>query len=345
MNTTKSFVMLSITPILSVVALLSCNSPEEQTRLEQAQGFFKPLPANFYVAGEEPSQHLIDLGQRLFFENSVSVDGKISCATCHHVAGYGADGLPKSIGNNGKLNPRNAPTVFNSAGHFKAHWRGDREDVEDQAIKALTGKPSFGAPNLAFVEKKLRESEVYIEEFALAFPGEKDPVTAKNYAIAVGAYERTLVTPSRFDEYLRGNTASLSDVEKKGLDLFINTGCAGCHSGPLVGGSSFQKFGLVKPYEQALYAGKTAPESIDHGRKDVTQKDIDLDVFKVPSLRNVEKTAPYFHDGSEPDLSRAIRVMAEAQLGKRLNDDETTHIAAFLKSITGKIPDNFKPRQ
>jgi cytochrome c peroxidase len=248
---------------------------------------------------------------------------------------YAADGLKKSIGNNGKLNPRNAPTVLNAAGQISAHWIGNRTDVEDQARQSVTGPPSFGMPSNDAVEKKLKEIKGYVELFRKAFPGETNPITVENLAKAVGAFERTLVTPSHFDSFLTGDIAALRGQEKRGLKTYMETGCAMCHSGPYAGGQMYDQFGISEPYWKY-----TKSEPMDEGRYAVTKNEADKYVFKVPILRNVGKTAPYFHDGSVDKLEDAVWIMGKIQLGKDLNKSQIEEIATFLKSLTGKIPED-----
>ncbi len=280
----------------------------------------------------------IALGRRLFYENRVSQDGNVSCAHCHQAELAASDGLPKAIGVFGKLNPRNAPSVYNAGLQFKQHWRGDRESLEDQAEKSLLGPASFGNPDYAEPMGKLKAIPGYTEAFTAAFPGEKDPVTAKNWGVAIGAFERRLLTPGRFDAFLAGDEKSLSTEEKNGLRLFIGLGCVACHNGPGVGGGSFQKFGVVEDYWKET--GSAPP---DRGRADVTKDEADLYVFKTPMLRNVSKTAPYFHDGSVAELSRAVRIMGKVQLGRDLSDREARDLVAFLGSLTGAAPKEFSP--
>ena len=244
--------------------------------------------------------------------------------------------MPKSRGAHDKANPRNAPTVLNAALQSKEHWRGDRENVEDQAKQALVGPASFGNPDYATAMAELKAIPGYPEMFAKAFPGQKDPVTPDNWGKAIGAYERTLVTPSRFDAYLAGRTEALSAAERAGLRKFIVTGCIACHNGPGVGGTMFQKFGVVENYWQ-----ETGSKEVDKGRFDVTHKPEDMYVFKVPSLRNVAMTPPYFHDGSVRSLPRAVHIMAKVQLGKNLSDQDVSEIVTFLESLTGRLPEDF----
>jgi cytochrome c peroxidase len=304
--------------------------------LKQAQQTFGALPDNMATAEYPVTPARVELGRKLFFEPRVSVDGAVSCSRCHLPALYGTDGLAKPLGAHDKVNPRNAPTVLNAALEFKAHWRGDRVNVEDQAKKALIGPPSFGDPDYATAMAKLAAIPGYAELFEKAFPGESNPITADNWGTAIGAYERTLVTPSRFDDYLHGNASALSAREKNGLHLFMSRGCSGCHSGPGVGGGMFQKFGVHEDYWK-----ETGAANPDKGRFDVTKDPADLYVFKVPSLRNVAMTAPYFHDGSVANLHDAVRIMAKVQLGQTPTDNEIADITAFLNSLTGKLPDDF----
>jgi cytochrome c peroxidase len=238
----------------------------------------------------------------------------------------------------GKVNPRNAPSIFNAGLQFKQHWRGDRESLEDQAEKSLTGAASFGNPDFAAVKAKLIEIPGYKEAFAKAFPGDPDPISSKNFGLAVAGFERTLLTSSRYDAFLAGDAKALSATEQAGLHRFIEVGCASCHDGAGLGGGSFQKFGVVEDYWK-----ETGAATPDKGRADVTKNDADLYVFKVAQLRNVAKTAPYFHDGSVAELPRAVRIMGKVQLGKDLSDKDVSEIVAFLGSLTGPVPANYLP--
>lgn len=302
----------------------------------RAGQLFAPLPTHAGSAEHPASPQRVALGRLLFFEPRVSLDGTASCARCHQPALYGTDALPKSIGAAGRVNARNAPTVLNAALQFSEHWLGDRTDVEDQARRALIGPASFGNPDFAAAMNKLRAIPGYAARFRDAFPGEAAPITPENWAAAIGAYERTLLTPAPFDAYLKGDTEALTPAARAGLARFIDTGCAGCHSGVGVGGGLFQKFGVVEDYWQA-----TGSRDIDAGRFAVTGNEADRYLFKVPSLRNVAMTAPYFHDGSVATLPEAVRVMARVQLGKSLADADVQAIVAFLGSLTGALPEDF----
>jgi len=303
--------------------------------LKQAKQIFGPLPQVMLSEKNPVTPEKVKLGKILFYETRISVDGTVSCARCHPISLYAADGLRKSIGNNCKINPRNAPTVLNAAGQISAHWIGNRTDVEDQAKQSVIGPPSFGMPSYEAVEKRLKEIKGYVELFKKAFPADADPITVDNLAKAIGAFERTLVTPSRFDAFVKGDKTTLTDPQKRGLKTFIEAGCIMCHSSAYVGGQMYQKFGVFEPYWQY-----TKSKDVDEGRYVVTKNESDKYVFKVPMLRNVEMTSPYFHDGSVDRLHDALWIMGKVQLGKTLADQQIEDIILFLKSLTGQIPDD-----
>jgi len=307
----------------------------DEALLKQAKSIFGPLPQVMRSEKNPITPEKVQLGKILYYETRISVDGTVSCARCHPIGLYAADGLKKSIGNNCKVNPRNAPTILNAAGQISAHWIGNRTDVEDQARQSVIGPPSFGMPSHEAVEIKLKEIKGYGELFKKAFPGETDPITVDNLAKAIGAFERTLVTPSRFDSFLKGDIAALNEKEKKGLKTYIEAGCIMCHFGPYLGGQTYQKFGIVEPYSKY-----TKSDPIDEGRYVVTKNEADKYVFKVPIHRNVAKTAPYFHDGSIDKLEDAVWIMGKIQLGKDLDKTQVEEVITFLKCLTGKIPDD-----
>lgn len=302
----------------------------------QAKQWFKPLPQDMATAEYPTPTARVTLGRKLFFDPRISLDGTVSCATCHRPALYGTDALPKSIGVEHRLNARNAPTVLNAALQFKAHWIGDRETVEEQATKALVGRTSFGNPDVATVVRKIRELPGYEAEFKQAFPDDAEPIKPENWGKAIGAYERTLVTPSPFDAYLQGDGNALTPQAQNGLKAFISIGCVACHNGVAIGGSTFEKFGVLGDYWK-----ETGSQTIDEGRFGETRDPTDKWVFKVPTLRNVGMTPPYFHDGSVATLSQAIRVMGKVQLGKVLTQEQVDELSAFLNSLTGELPKEF----
>ena len=292
---------------------------------------FAPLPAEFPSEKNPLTKEKIDLGRMLYYDPRLSKSGKISCNTCHDLEKFGVDNLPTSVGHNGQKGPRNAPTVYNAAGHIAQFWDGRSPDVEDQAKGPVLNPKEMAMPNAKAVVKVLKSIAGYVKAFKKAFPKDKDPVTFDNMAKAIGAFERKLVTPSRFDKFLKGDKSALTDEEKEGLKTFVEVGCTTCHSGPLLGGHIYQKLGLIKPW----------PNLKDTGRYQVTKKESDKFVFKVPSLRNVEKTGPYMHDGSVKTLEEAVKLMARHQLGRELTDKQIKSIVTFLKSLTGEIPKKY----
>jgi cytochrome c peroxidase len=269
----------------------------------------------------------VALGRMLYHDARLSIDSTVSCNTCHPLGAYGVDHRPVSLGVKGQLGSRNAPTVFNAAGHLAQFWDGRAPTVEEQAKGPILNPVEMGMPSGEAVTQRLRALAEYRAAFAAAFPGEAEPVTYDNVGEAIGAFERGLITPSRWDAFLAGDTAALTSAERKGLNTFGALGCPACHRGTYVGGDMFQKVGLVEPW----------PEQRDLGRYAVTHRRGDQLVFKVPSLRNIERTAPYFHDGQVTTLEEAVRRMARYQLGRELRDGEVTSLVAWLKSLTGTI--------
>jgi cytochrome c peroxidase len=322
--------------VLTLLVAVTAARPADDGLLEQARRIFAPLPAEMTTPDNPLTPEKIALGRMLFFEPRASVDGTVSCSRCHQPGLYSTDALPKAIGAQHRVNPRNSPVIFNAALQIAEHWRGDRKSVEDQATQALTGPASFGNPTPEAAMAKLKAIPGYRELFARAFPGETDPVTADNWGKAIGAYERTLVSPAPFDAYLGGDARALTAQAKAGLHEFIQLGCAGCHNGAGVGGTMYRKFGVVEEYWK-----QTHSLTPDKGRFDVTHADADLYVFKVPILRNVARTPPYSHDGAVATLPEAVRIMAKVQLGRTLSETQTTQLVAFLDSLTGKIPETF----
>ncbi len=323
-----AFAMSSLMPGVSSAA-------GDQELISRANQIFGPLPQIMPSDQNPITPAKVKLGKVLFYELRISVDGTVNCAKCHPISLYAADGLKKAKGNNCRENPRNAPTVFNAAAQISEHWIGNRTSVEDQAKQSVTGPPAFGMPSYESVEKILKGMKGYVTLFQEAFPGEKEPVTMDDFAKAIGAFERTLVTPAPFDDFMRGNAAALTEQQKKGLNAFFDTGCMTCHFSPFVGGQMYQKFGVFEPYWKY-----TKSEKVDEGRFAVTKNETDKYQFKVPVLRNVAMTPPFFHDGSVDRLEQAVWIMAKIQLGKDLSRQQAGDIAAFLASLTGHIPDD-----
>lgn len=316
-------VLLPVTYLLSDAGIVQVN--------KEALKLFAPLPTVMSASENPSTEAKVKLGRMLYYDPRLSADQKISCNTCHPLDLYGAESDKVSTGFKGQKGKRNAPTVYNAAGHFVQFWDGRVPTVEEQAKGPILNPVEMAMPSDATAVKVLNSIPEYVVLFKDAFPNEKEPVTYDNMALAIGAFERGLVTPAPWDRFLRGDESALTNEQKAGFNTFVATGCATCHRGPYVGGESFQKLGLMKPW----------PDQSDPGRVAVTKNDQDKMVFKVPSLRNIQKTGPYFHDGSVPTLSQAIRNMAVHQRGASLNAAQIASIEAWLASLTGEIPKSY----
>jgi cytochrome c peroxidase len=292
---------------------------------------FAPLDEAFISPKNPITDQRITLGRMLFYDKRLSKNQDMSCNTCHPLNQYGVDHQPVSIGFVGTQGRRNAPTVYNAGGQFAQFWDGRAPDLEQQAKGPILNPLEMAMPSKAAVVARLESIPGYVEAFQLAFPGDRKPVTYENMARAIGAFERQLITPSRWDEYLKGNQSALTSEEKAGLEKFITYDCSGCHDGLLLGGQKYEKLGFWQPW----------PDQSDRGRSEITKRRSHDMTFKVPSLRNVAETAPYFHNGSAAKLETAVFLMGKHQLGIHLTDSDISLIVAFLKSLTGKIPDDY----
>lgn len=276
-------------------------------------------------------QDKVALGRQLFMDPSLSKAGDISCASCHDLLAGGDDGLPFSQGTGDQMTSANSPTVFNAALNFVQFWDGRATSLEDQ-IDGPLSNPSEMGMSWPLLLRRLLENDAYQQAFNASYA---DGITAANVKNAIAEFERSLITPgASFDRYLRGDDTALSDQELRGYGLFRDYGCASCHQGRNIGGNLFQKLGIVRPFFTAGQDLTTA----DLGRFNVTGENADRHVFKVPSLRNVSETAPYFHDGSVATLEKAIALMGYHQLGRTLEPEEIDDIAAFLGTLTGELP-------
>ncbi len=298
--------------------------------LEDARATFGIVSA---PTQEDLDKPMVELGQRLFWDERLSANGKVACASCHAASAWGADAERYSLDAKGKLTKRNSQTVFNAMLQPGLRWTADRKSGAHQAERSLTG--SMGFEQTEDVISMLKKHG-YEPLFKLAFPNEETQVTPANYAKAIEAYEATLTTPAAFDRYLAGEDEALSAKQKEGLRLFITIGCADCHAGKLLGGERLEKFGV-----HADYWTLTNSQVHDEGQFESSKKDEDKFSFRVSMLRNIEKTGPYFHDGSVGDLQEAIRIMAQLQLGERLEEGRVESIAEFMKSLTGEVPKNY----
>lgn len=302
--------------------------------LKQAQGIFSPLPTQKEVNEKHPvTAAQIALGQKLYFDNRLSKNGNQSCNSCHNLATGGVDNLSFSPGSEFELGGRNAPTVLNAALQASQFWDGRAKDLKEQAGGPLLNPIEMGLPDQQTAVKIVQSIPEYVEEFAAAFPDKA--VTFDNITTAIAAFEQTLLTPSAWDDYLKGNVNALNTQQQSGLRKFIDNGCIACHNGVNLGGNSFQKFGLV----DGPYWKFTGSQVQDEGRFQVTKTEDDKFVFRVPDLRNIANTYPYFHDGSVWNLGDAVNIMAQAQLGKKLPQQDIDDIVAFLKATSGSLPD------
>lgn len=337
---------------IAIIVLMSCggneNKNEKTVVVEektnqfaelntQARTMFGALPAVAENVNNPITDEKVQLGKMLYFDNRLSKDNTQSCNTCHNLNTFGVDNNAFSKGNDGKLGGRNSPTTLNAAFHFAQFWDGRLPDVEAQAGGPILNPVEMAMPNEKAVVQRLSKIKEYTEAFAKAFPGDKSAITYDNLKKAIGAFERKLVTPSKFDTYMKGDDNALTNEEKEGLQTFISAGCIACHSGNLLGGTMYQKFGLFGDYWTLTKSAK-----VDNGRFDVTKNEADKYMFKVPSLRNIEKTAPYFHDGSVQDLTQAIIIMGKAELNKDITAEDANKMILFLKTLTGTVPNELK---
>lgn len=283
----------------------------------------RPLPP---LGRLDPAR--VALGGRLFRDKRFSADNSLACVSCHDLKRGGADGKRVSVGIGGALGGINAPTVFNSSLSFVQFWDGRATSLEEQAAGPIHNPLELGS-NWAEVLARLNQDGEIVAAFKEAY---SDGLTARNIADAIATFERALLTPnSRFDRYLLGNKKALTAQEIEGYRLFRELGCTSCHQGALLGGNMFQKFGVLGDY----FAGRQ-PSKADLGRYNVTGRVEDRHVFKVPSLRNIALTAPYFHDGSVDSLAQAVLIMGRYQLGRELPESDVQAIVAFLGSLTGE---------
>jgi cytochrome c peroxidase len=323
--------------LVSLAASVACSrspGPSEASRSEQdgvakasVQGTAEPiLPLR---AAPAPHRSLADLGARLFHEPLLSQDGKIACASCHDLDNGGDDGQSRSIGVGGKLGAINAPTVFNAALNVAQFWDGRAETLEQQVEGPIT-HPLEMATDWQTIEQKLSARPEYVSAFTAALAASPSREGVKR---AIAAFERTLITVGApFDLWLDGDSNALTAEQRAGYELFKAAGCIACHQGQNAGGNMYQRLGLFGDYFEDRGDVTTA----DYGRFNVTGRELDRYVFRVPGLRNVELTAPYFHDGSAKTLTEAVQVMVKYQLGKELPGAEVSLLVEFLNSLTGR---------
>ncbi len=313
--------------------LLTSMAAGHDSLLDHAKSLFSPVPKNApALDGNPATAEKLELGKMLYFEPRLSAAHNISCNTCHQLGRGGADGRSTSLGDHWQHGGRNAPTVLNAVFNTAQFWDGRAADLSEQAGGPIANPIEMGSTPEQAVEQ-LKGIPGYVEAFRAAFPDEIDPLDYNNIEKAIAVFEATLTTPNApFDRYLEGDENALTIEEKDGLRLFVDKGCSSCHNGINVGGGMYATFGVVeKPGWDFL-----PPD--DKGRIQVTARADDQYAFKVPTLRNIALTAPYFHSGRAWDLEQAVAVMGTSQLGTQLAPEEVSKIIAFLASLTGDQP-------
>lgn len=288
-----------------------------------AEELISPIPASIDTDAKK-----VALGKKLFFDTRLSKDDTIACVSCHDLSTGGADTQKVSLGVEGRKGNINSPTVYNSVYNVAQFWDGRAKDLSEQALGPITNHVEMASNEKEIVTKLSLDTE-YLQDFNALY---KNGITLKNIVNAIAEYEKTLITPnSKFDQYLKGNHKILSSAEKKGYTLFKNLGCISCHNGINIGSNMFQKFGVFEHREGAFN---------NLGRYNVTKNEKDKYYFKVPTLRNIEKTAPYFHDGSAATLEDAVGTMGYYQLGMDLSEEDIKILTLFLRTLTGELPKN-----
>lgn len=312
--------MIKRTLFMTLVVFNICNA---QTSINQDR-MITPLPTSIPYDKEKAM-----LGKQLYMDTSLSKDGKVSCNTCHDLKKYGVDNEIFSIGADGVLDePFNSPTTFNSVFNFVQFWDGKAKNLADQAKNPFINPKEMALKDEAEVVKRVEANAKYKASFDKIY-GE---ITMQNITDAIAEFEKTLITPNApFDRYLNGDENAISSQAKRGWEAFKSNGCVACHQGQNVGGTMYQKIGIFEPY----------PNQENLGRYEITKIESDKMVFKVPSLRNVAKTAPYYHDGSIPTLDACVQFMAYYQLGRFLDQQTVDDIVAFLESLTGEFNEQF----
>lgn len=321
--------------ILTSLLLATANvfaAADADALIRRANRYFSPL-SDAMPGSENDSVDRIVLGKKLYFEKRLSINDTQSCASCHILenGSAGVDNLPTSPGARGEKGTRNSPTVLNAGWQDSQFWDGRAEDLVEQAKGPILNPIEMGMPDEKAVVEKISKIEGYQNAFAKAFPGEKPAITYQNIAEAIAAFERTLITPSRFDDFMKGDVTALSEAEQRGLKTFIKIDCKSCHDGKLLGGETYEPLGKEHAYEN----------QIDQGMYTVTKDEDDRMFFKVAALRNVALTAPYFHDGKIKTLDDAVRKMAKLQLDENLTDQQVDEITGFLKALTDKNREQF----
>jgi cytochrome c peroxidase len=328
MKRTYKFGLSALTVAAATFAVAAnMTATELQTMAKGLFGVVKPVEANEVAAADAV------LGRALYWDQRLSLNGKVACASCHTAQNWSASNLPTDTNAKGEQTTLHSQGIFMSMDQPSLRWYGDRTSGAHQAERSITG--SMGFAKAEDILPVLR-SVGYADLFKAAYPTQPEPVTTANYASAIQAYERTLRTPAPFDRFVGGDAGALNKQQIEGFNKFVAYGCVGCHSGALLGGTTLQKFGITKDYW--LATGSVKP---DLGRFNVTKKEEDKYVFRTAMLRNISKTAPYFHDGSVAKIEDAIKIMAQVQLGRTMPAADVADIAAFFESLTGEVPAHY----
>ena len=319
--------VLSIISGLLLLTSLSSKAVSDQEIRNKAKSVIGTIPGSM-PGSQHDTPAMIALGQRLYFETALSVNRKQSCNSCHNIldGGHGVDNLPTSPGTLGNKGRRNAPSTWNAGFQFAQNWDASASSLAEQAGSPILDKDEMAMPSEKEAVQRLKAN--YQQAFAQAFPDANSPLSFANIGKALAAFQRTLITSDRFDQFILGDDQALSAQQKKGFLQFQQRGCSSCHSGPLMGGQFVMKLGVVVPY----------PNTEDKGYAEVTGREDHNFLFKVPPLRNVANTAPYFHDGAGKTLEQAVFLTGWHQLGLKLSDDEVANISAFLTSLNNTSP-------
>ena len=306
----------------------------DQTIFALSKSYFKHLPDPDLKNMSPEQKKVAELGKKLFYEKKLSGEQTISCASCHAIEKYGVDNLALSPGDKKQLGTRNSQSVLNTFLYGGQNWDTKFKTVEEQVAGPIFSKLEMAMPDTVELIRRLNSDTYYVKAFAAAFPDSNPFVSIENVKKAIGSFERTLISPSRFDDYLKGDLNALSTKEKLGAYSFI-INCKSCHSSALIGGGFAIKYPLF-----GVHSDFSNNSNNDKGKYEVTKDPSDMHVFKVPQLRNVEKTYPYMHDGSVETLEDAIRICAMAESNMQLKEEDVETMAAFLRSLTGKIPEH-----
>jgi cytochrome c peroxidase len=304
--------------------------PDADISPEHLRTMFEPIAAAADRTGVVEARE--DLGRELYYDTHLSENNSISCNSCHQLTAYGVDHHATSTGHDGRLGGRNAPTVYNATFAFVQFWDGRARTLADQASGPMMNPVEMGMAGPQQVLEYVQSQPHYLQELKAAFPGDNAPATMKNITTSIAAFESGLVTPGAWDRYLNGDTSALTDEQKQGLRVFLRAGCESCHAGRALGGNSFEQLGAAHDWHDQIK---------DAGLAQVSKSQTDAMFFRVPILRNVAETGPYFHDGSVATLDEAVRLMARHETDEKLTDEEVKQVVTFLQALTGPLPQQY----